>query len=182
MKIMTMILPLLILGCKHSVRPNATQESSFDSMTEVISCSKDAALLVETRYIPNYDSLSLFDYYPTKQTLKVRRSNKLTSVDFKFRTRKIEDAGTSIDVLDTAITKAKCINSVEGSIYSIYGVSVAGPSHEFFGIVSGEGDWLWYYYGDRYEVYNEYGDIDSLSAIYGEDVLNSLDGMLSTFP
>ena len=130
----------------------------------------------------NDDSLSLLGFHPANQLLKIENRGDIKTVaSIEFMKQEVEASGRTIDVLTTVVTEAKCIRSnSDGSlIYSVYGIGLTDPPHEFFGLLSEEGKWLWYYYGNQYDTYSQHGNKDSLISIFGKENINGMTGMTS---
>lgn len=141
-------------------------------------CLDGPALIAQTDYVPNYDSLSLLGFYPTNQILKIDNQGEMRTVGaIGFMKRKVETGEGAIEVLNTAFTEAKCIGSDGSLIYSVYGIGLTDPPHEFFGLLSEQGKWLWYYYGNQHDVYGQYGNRDSLASVFGEENISEIADM-----
>ncbi|MEA5138216.1 hypothetical protein [Arcicella rigui] len=90
--------------------------------------------------------------------------------------------GKKVKVLRTILAEAKCLeNNSKHIIYSFYGFNTFDPEHEFFSLNSAKGNWLWYFYGDKYETYKKYGNQSKYIKKYGAKV-TSLSNMVKVFP
>jgi hypothetical protein len=145
-------------------------------------CDPQNTLEITSIYFKN-DTLGRDGFIVTKQELKLRRegiaqvvSNPATKVDH------IVMNGESIRILGTIIRKVKCIKQGNDFIYSIYGSNSMDSPHEFFGILSKDGEWLWYFYGSTEESFKSHGKLKRVTSKYSEVEIRSLKDMLSVLP
>lgn len=178
----------ILFGCYHpdGLRNDSTPEKGTLNYTWESSCdeSKEGGLTITTVYFPSEKVNVRFGMYPLNQSITLLDGTgaevRLESLPFKSQTDSISTV--NIEVLDCIVTNARCVQIGDKLLYSLYGGGTIDPPREFFGLLSVERGWLWWYYGDQHEIYSEYGDIDSINQIYGEDILADLNGMESTLP
>ena len=178
---------LILFGClpadgfedKASLATKATSyvwESHCNSLNE-------QKLTITTNYIPAEAKTVKYGLLPVQQKvaiIAVSGENLVISLPFRSH---VDSIGVEeIEVLDCIITDAKCIEYGNELLYSLYGGGLIDPPHEFFGLLSSDKGWLWWYYGSQYEVYGERGNIDSLNSVYGETMLSDLTNMVSVLP
>ena len=148
--------------------------------TSYINCDSYKELAVKTTYINVSDIISPYRPLIINQELFFYKEG--VKVTFPFNKRRVDLNGKPTEVFDTAICKVKCHRSEKGNwLYNIYGINNFDPPHEFFGLISPQGEWLWYYYGDRYDIYKSYGNNEEYIEEYGEE-LNSLKDMKQVCP
>lgn len=103
-------------------------------------------------------------------------------LDLPFKLVRINLLGKELKISATVLYEIKCMVHASGEIiYSLYGAYAFDPKHEFFGLASSQGKWLWYFYGDRYEVYEAFGSQTPYLQQFGNE-LNSLENMVQVFP
>lgn len=145
--------------------------------TEIV-CNDKNKLLVKTIYMNVPDTISPFGHLIFSQELIFYKNGiKAKSLIFPSKKETIKLQDRIVDIFQTSISGIKCHERNNGSfIYNIYGSHDIDPPHEFFGLISSDGEWLYYYYGSMHEVYESYGNEDELINEIGEEI-NSLKNM-----
>ena len=195
------LFPLLLAialywGCLNSVNssiqsvPSQGNEVRTDSSIQyTVSNECDHyKLAIKTKYINNeYACRGIYNnrHVVLDQVLSYSKNNNLglsnaIRLPFPYSEKEL-NKGEKISGPEIIIMGVKCIKQKEELVFSIYGRGVCSPIDEFFGITSDNGDWLWYYYGNMYEKYNEFGSQDSLTAIFGDDIRNLKD-LVKVYP
>ena len=161
-----------------------TEDSVKKEYEIMINCDEETKILSKINYINVDKSISAFRPLVLHQQLDFYIKNKLIkSVTFPFNTSKIQLNEEVIKVQNTTICDIECLKNEKGElIYKLYGSNNFDPPHEFFGLISKRGEWLWYYYGDRYDVYKKHGDEKVYIEEYGESQINNLGYMQEVCP
>lgn len=162
--------------------------TKFDDLTKkdtVISCNclnGINSVKIKSKYLI-YKNLPQDSIFVVNQKLVFLINNKeVGNYEPPFLYSHIILNGKKIKVLRTILAEAKCLeNNSKNIIYSFYGFNTFDPEHEFFSLNSAKGNWLWYFYGDRYETYKKFGHQSNYIKKYGEDV-TSLRNMVKVFP
>lgn len=139
-------------------------------------------LTVNTEYYNIPDTINNYNYIITHQELVFNIDNKIIKKvipPYKHIERMIYNQLYNVPVTD--IYSVKCVQKNNEFIYSIYGGNIYDPPHEFFSFNNLEGEWLWYFYGDRYDTYKSFGDKNPYIERFGEQ-LNKLDDMTQVVP
>lgn len=148
-----------------------------------LGCDLKRKLIVHTTFITVPDSISFYRPLILNQDLVFYFEKKpIKTVSFPFHKKLIEVNSQTFRVNNTAICKIKCHQGKQGNwIYNIQGSYNFDPPHEFFGLISDKGEWLWYFYGARNETYESFGDLEEYLEEYGEDI-NNLRDMIKVCP
>ena len=138
---------------------------------------------IATEYVSDSTGEVKLGLYPVSQKITLIDQTDEFVVDSLPTSFHLDSTPLGImPILDYVLTDVKCVPTKSGVLFSVYGSSTIDPPSEFFGLLSKSDGWLWWYYGDQYEVYDENGNIDSLSNIYGADVLSDLNNMVHVLP
>jgi hypothetical protein len=135
-------------------------------------CDDNSFIEILTKYIEVSDTVCQcpFGFVTISQEIKVvNGTNVIKARNPLFKKQKILIENDSILVSSTFIYSGKCIQKKGADNYFyIYGSYNIDPSHEFFGLLSEEGEWKWYYYGDQHDIYEQLGDDKQYIKEYGE--------------
>lgn len=83
-------------------------------------------------------------------------------------------------ILPVVVHRVKALKKDGMAIYYIYGMD-NNLTSEFFGYSDSDGKWIYYYYGNKDEVYKKYGDDNDIIQLFGDEASN-LDKMLIVYP
>jgi hypothetical protein len=133
---------------------------------------------VRSKYLrPTQDSFFVLD----QELIFYKNGKEVLKKDLPFKSLEIDFLNTKVKIAKSVLLKAKCIVKKNKTIYSFYGSHAFDPQHEFFSLNNEKGEWLWYYYGDKYEVYDKFGSESKYVEEFGDE-LSSLDEMIKIFP
>lgn len=161
--------------------PESIEVDTIKSYTVTCNCGDSSKLVVETRYRTVHDSVSHHRVLVVKQELRFIEREEVVNLSLPFFDSVMYFNKNSMLAKQTALRKVKCISSGGSHIYSLYGAHWFDPPHEFFGLCSTRGKWLWYYYGSMHEVFKKYGDDEKYEREFGSEV-RSLKNMIPVLP
>lgn len=146
-------------------------------------CEDSSSLIVETLYKVDVDAVSYYKLLVLGQNLRVIYGEDTTNMPLPFFDTTFIRGKDTLTVKKTALYEVKCIPNTMKQIYSLSGIHWFDPPHEFFGLCSTEGKWLWYYYGSMHESFKKYryGDYEKYEQEFGEEI-NSLKNMTPVLP
>lgn len=176
-----------ITGVKKTEIIDSIKNQDIPKNPELLNYSKSCDcgkgnLTVNTKYYNIHDTINNYNYIITHQELVFNIDNKIIKKvipPYKHIERTIYNQPYNVPVTD--IYSIKCVQKDNEFIYSIYGGNIYDPPHEFFSLNNLEGEWLWYFYGDRYDTYDSFGDYELYVKKFGEQV-NKLDDMIEVIP
>lgn len=200
MKYSNYIIPLLVLfvigfllyfnnSASKVVNKSVDNKEESKSLIEkdtIISCTCSNGIntvKVKSKYLtysknPPQDSIFILN----QKLIFLIDGKEVGTYEMPFRYSEVSLFNKKFRVSKTVLTEAKCLENNSGSvIYSFYGLHTFDPQHEFFSLNSAKGEWLWYFYGDRYETYKKYGNESKYIKEYGSEV-TSLNNMIEVFP
>lgn len=138
---------------------------------------------IKSKYLISNKNLPQDSIFVINQKLIFLIDNKeVGTYEMPFRYLEVSFFNKKFNLSKTVLVMAKCLENNSGNvIYSFYGLHTIDTEHEFFSLNSAKGDWLWYFYGDRYETYKKYGNKLKYIKEYGSE-LTSLNNMIKVFP
>ncbi|PLK42099.1 hypothetical protein [Emticicia sp. TH156] len=165
---------------------NKEQPNNLIEKDTVISCTCSNgtnSVKVKTKYLTYSKNSPQDSIFVINQKLFFIIDNKeVGTYEMPFFYTDVSLFNKKFKVSKTVLGGAKCLeNNSKNVIYSFYGFHAFDPQHEFFSLNSAKGEWLWYFYGDRYETYKKYGNESKYIKEYGSEV-TSLNNMIKVFP
>lgn len=148
---------------------------------KICKCGK-GSLTVNTEYYITHDTLNEKSYIIINQDLVFAIDQKVVKSikpPYKHLKRIINDQLINVPITD--VYSVKCIEKDNQYAYKLYGANIYDPPHEFFSLNDLEGNWLWYFYGDRYDIYKSFGDEQVYIKKFGKQ-LNDLNDMIIVVP
>lgn len=161
--------------------PESIEVDTIKSYTATCSCGDSSKLVVESQYRTVHDSVSYHKIVIISQELRISDGDYTKNISLPFFDSLLIYGNDTIMVKQTALYDIKCLSSGTKQIYKLYGAHWFDPPHEFFGLCSTRGKWLWYYYGSMHEVFKKYGDDEKYEREFGSEV-RSLKNMIPVLP
>lgn len=155
----------------EGIQSHDTLNRKVKTSTAHCLCPPYGELSVHTEYMECPDSINPFNVLPLSQilTMQTMDGNKVP-LSLPFLTWKYNLGDTTLTALQTSLSGVKCIEKDGRAIFSLLGINCVDPPHEFFAFCSTNGEWLWYYYGSRHEIFKEFGEEESLIKYFGEEI------------
>lgn len=156
-----------------------------DLMTHSMECSCDGknALEFTSLYFKVADTIGRDGFFATQQQMKLRMDGRIYPVENPATNKEyVLINNDSVHILSTTLRKVKCVKKDNDFVYSIYGSNSTDPPHEFFGVLSRSGKWLWYYYGNTNEIFKRHGKLKRITSKYPKDEIRSLKNMVDVLP
>lgn len=149
-------------------------------------CGDSIYVEVLTKYIEVPDSVCecAFGFVTIDQKINLVKGKEVIEViNPLFKKQKILLGNDSVLMSSTFINSAKCLQK-DGfkKYFYIYGSNNVDPPHEFFGVISLNGNWQWYYYGDQNNTYAKKGDDKVLKKEFGKQAFSDLKDMTDLSP
>lgn len=162
------------------------QPDSIDVVTEkkhivTCNCGDSSKLIVETSYLNVPDSITYRRMLIIEQKLHFIKKGGSKILATPFFSRTVNYNSKPLTIKETGLIEVKCISKGSRYSYKLYGIHWFDPPHEFFGLCSIEGDWLWYYYGSMHEAFKEYGNHEKYEEEFGSEI-RSLKNMIDVLP
>ncbi len=170
-----------------NVQIDITQKDSSTILlnyTKEFGCSETSSLKIKSVYFNVPDSVSRDGLFLKSQDIVVKFGEKKVNVTPPPLKHHIVNLGSkAVKVLSTNIVGIKCIKHTSTDfVYSVYGADNNDTPHEFFGVLSKDGHWLWYYYGTTRQIYAHFGNYSRLTSHYGKKELENLKNMEQVLP
>lgn len=165
------------------IQAHDTLNRKVKTFTAHCLCPPYGELSVQTEYMTCPDSINPFHLLPLSQVLTIQRridGSKIT-LSLPFLTWNYNLGDTTLTALQTSLSGVKCIEKDGRAIFSLRGIYCVDPPHEFFAFCSTNGEWLWYFYGSRHEIFKEFGEEESLIKYFGEEI-NNMGNMTKVMP
>ncbi|GAA0875023.1 hypothetical protein GCM10009118_14310 [Wandonia haliotis] len=187
MKILSLTIAILFVACSGT----DLQKDYSPSLNSVSNKWIDYELThhcnnlvkIKTTYSKVDDTISFRGFIVKNQEITIDKDdNTQLRVKLPFEFQTISTGTDSTIVMSTSVSKIQCLNVNGNTIIKLYGTNFFDPHHEFLGLVSLDGDWLWYYYGTMYETYKEFGKKQEWNNKIGEDKISDLNGMINVLP
>lgn len=168
---------------KDEITPGKPIVENHEKLTYSTDCNcGNGNLTVNTEYYNVEDTLNSYNYIILNQELVFTIDQKVVKkIKPPYRQLKRIINNQLISVPITDIYSVKCIEKDNQYAYKLYGANLYDPPHEFFSLNDLEGNWLSYFYGDRYEVYESFGSDEPYIKKFGEHVIR-LNDMIKVVP
>lgn len=161
---------------------NSDDTYRISEFTQHCNCDDAQNLEIKTQYIALPDSPLLVRMVVLSQNLTIRNVNEnIEVVNPLSYNESYQLENENLKIQSVLIFNIKCVKNNRNYIYSIYGGGIDSV-HEFYGFLSKEGKWLYYYYGGRNGKETEFGSIKSLKKEYGKKSIESQANMIEVLP
>lgn len=182
---------LVMIGCSsHTSQTKSAEVNQHIMFDEQRLIEKDTSITCvcgdsvhSVKVISKYlDSTQDSNFVLDQKLIFLKNGIVVSTIELPFNYTSIEKLNNKVRVSKSVLLQAKCLINKSGKIiYSFYGSHTFDPQHEFFSYNDENGQWLWYFYGDRYDTYKKYGNESKFIKEFGDE-LSSLNNMVKIFP